>query len=92
MLERAGMATGVLPRPSTIRAAPDLWGWLAQCTEVASALFLTVFLVISLVALHRARAQDVPETIRALAQLLHPRARTTSSPGHENGQNEADHH
>ena len=50
------------------------WIGAAQWAGVTSGLFVLVFLVVSTIALCRAQVQDIPETVRALAQLLHPRA------------------
>jgi len=79
VLEHTAAAADIAPGPATIPApAPGLWRVLAQCATAGSVLFFTVFLVISLVALFRTRAQDIPETVRALAQLLHPPTRRRS--------------
>jgi hypothetical protein len=50
------------------------WQGAERWVGAASGLFLLVFLVISTIALCRADVKDIPETVRALAQLLHPRA------------------
>ena len=51
-------------------ALPAGWLHLAAPLAIGSALFSVVFLIISVLALRRARAQDIPETVRALAHLF----------------------
>jgi hypothetical protein len=77
--------TRALGRGAFEAAAPSrlLVEWSRDVERLAglgSALFLLVFLVIGLVALRRARAQDIPETVRALAQLLYPRTANGTTP------------
>lgn len=55
------------------------WSSMAEYLGLSCALFLAVFLVISIVALYRAQIKDIPETVRALAQLLHPNTGSGSS-------------
>lgn len=71
-------------------ASPLTWAAIWQRTTLSIAMgasaFVLAFLVIGVVALVRARVQDIPETVRALAQLLpfgHPAAPPSDSSNDE---------
>lgn len=55
--------------PSGVDRLASAAPWILP-VAIGTALFTIAFLIISIVALCRARVQDIPDTVRALAQLL----------------------